>query len=643
MPASTLGRLSTIKIRSLRAGRNGADPPDSIADLQCTAAFNVDWYRATLARKRGGCDAVSMTGGSTFSNKIHFLFRHIPGALETAAELWAVDAEATPVVKRLTGGTAWADVTLFDAISGSTQYMQAVSFNGKLFIAYDSAVDRLHVWDGSTVRRSGLQTAPVPTTGAPSGTGVTDTRTYKVAWTKQSAGVTVLRGELGTACAAVILANQTVVITRGTAPGEGETHWELYAASTNGVYYLMATTIIATTTYTDNNATISTTTIAPTVGINTVFPSVKFLTTDGNRILGAGAWESGGLNSRVWFSPVLGDNNVGDDERYVNSTLQKNYVDLNENDGGYITALSVPLLGSIYAFKYRQIHKLTPTGDISTPYLHYEVSRVVGCVDASSLRLGEDQGGRPALYFESSQGPYRIGSNGLEYLGHDIDDLVSTINLAASTKVCHSIYYPEKRQWWLWVATGASNEPDTILVFHPLVGTATEEGIRGGWTVYNGDLAAGRCACVFSNTLGASMSSDLKPYVGRSANNSLLKADTSTTTDNGTTFQAYVTSKVYVPAGEGIKFKTHYPTLVAQVGAAVTITVTVNRDYGLETKSGTVLLTASGAETRKRARAEGCVMSGCQAASFTIGDASAIASAWTIDELIVPFEPEQAA
>lgn len=646
MASATSRNLSTLKIKNLRGGRNGADPPDSLPDIQCVEARNIEWYRATAGRKRGGCDNVALTGGTTFTGKVSWLFRHIPGANEGAAELWGIDDAGTPLVKRLTGGTSWADISLDDAISGSAQEIQAVSFNGKMFIAYDSAVNRLHVWDPavSKIRRTGLAQAPVPTTGSPSSGSVTDTRTYKVAWTVQVGGATVRRSELSNATAPVALSSQQVVITRGTAPGEGETHWELYTATTDGLYYLTATTAIGTTTATDNNPLISALTPDPVVGINTVFPSVKYLSTDGNRILGAGAWETGGFNSRVWYSPVLGDNDVGDDERYVSSLDQQNFVDLNENDGGYITALSFPIQGSIYVFKYRQIHKLTPTGDIDAPYIPYEVSRLVGCVSQRSLRIGEDQTGRPCLYFMSAQGPYRLGVNGLEYLGMDLEDIMETVNYEATFTVAHSIYYPAKKQWILWLATGSSNDPDTIVVLNTRVGTATGEGVRGGWATYDGDYAAVRTSTLFANVIGSTMSKSLKPYVGRLANNSVLKGDTSTTTDNGTAFRGYITTKTYAAAGDGNKFVADvYPTLVAAAASGVTITVQVSRDYGAEVKSATVDLTAAGSETRVRRKAEGCTLGGCQVASWTFGDATAVASAWTIDALIQPYSEQEAA
>jgi hypothetical protein len=68
-----------------------------------------------------------------------------PGADETAAEFWGFDGAG--VAKRMTGGTSFANVTLEDAISTNYQNISAASLNGKLFLAFDSTQDLLHVYD----------------------------------------------------------------------------------------------------------------------------------------------------------------------------------------------------------------------------------------------------------------------------------------------------------------------------------------------------------------------------------------------------------------------------------------------------------------------------------------------------------------
>lgn len=633
----------TITLRSLRGGRNGGDPPIALSDVQCVTCFNIEWYRATVARKRKGSDSISLTGGTTFTGKISSLFRHVPAASEPAAELWAIDDAATPLVKRLTGGTSWADVSLNDAISGSAQEVNAVTFNGKLYLAYDSSVDRLHLWDPDTsdVRRAGIAKSATP--GAPSEAAglVTDTRQYKVAFTQQSGGVTIRRGELSDATATVTLIAEKATVTKPSNPGEDETHWELYAASTtDGFFRLIATNAIATTTQEDNNASLAAfTTFEPLIGTYTVLPSMRFLSTDGNRILGCGAWETGQPSSRVWLTPVLGDLDISDGERYYNTVEIKGYVDLNEKDGGGCTGISLPLYGSIYVFKYRQIWKLVPTDDEVKPYLPVRISASVGCVAHKTIRSGVDENGNDCIYFLSHVGPCRIGMDGVITMVDDVQDIWESVNLDATTVVSHATWYDEKKQYWLWLATGSSNVPDTLWVFNSKFATTTPQGVRGGWSVYTGDLANCRASCQFSQSIGASMSRKLKPFAARESTNLLFRADSSSVnTDNGTTFRAYFTSKPYSMGGDGQKFTVHYPQVTATVSTGNSLLVTAIRDYGLESQaSDSVSLTAIASETRVMALAEKAMLAGCRTAQFEIGDSAAVDSAWSIDLVVFPY------
>jgi hypothetical protein len=78
-----------IVFDDLRGGRNDTDPPMKLPMNQATEFLNMDWKDATFGRKRGGSIAVSQTGGTAFSSGIQSMGRHVPGADETAAELWA--------------------------------------------------------------------------------------------------------------------------------------------------------------------------------------------------------------------------------------------------------------------------------------------------------------------------------------------------------------------------------------------------------------------------------------------------------------------------------------------------------------------------------------------------------------------------
>ena len=109
-----------------------------------------------------------------------------------------------------------------------------------------------------------------------------------------------------------------------------------------------------------------------------------------------------------------------------------------------------------------------------------------------------------------------------------------------------------------------------------------------------------------SNTLGTTMSSDLKPYIGRASGTAIWKCDTTDLDDGGTDFQAYVKSRPILTMGElGHKVGLEEPLMLAKALSGVTITLTTDRDFGLETRTHTQLLTASASETRVFKKFEG--------------------------------------
>lgn len=639
-------------------GRNGADPPISLPDNQAVEMLNVDRHDGLIGRKRGGADAVTETGGTAFSSGMQSLFRHVPGADETAAELWGIDGAGTPIVKRMTGGTSFANVTLDDAIATKPQDVVGASLNGKLYLAYDSTQDRLHCYDPSLgsarVRRVGIapgSNAPtMANTGA--GTWAAVLRYYRVRWWQMDGTRVVRKSEPTPSGSFTPSGTGTHTrITQPTVPGEGETHWSVEVSSDASTWYGGTRTAIATTTIDDNFALTAFTVSVEASGYFGLFPSVKYLLADGNRLLGAGAWESsgttsGGKGSRVWFTPVLGSADLGDDERVPNQTTQKNWVDVNENDGGAITGMGGPIFGVPYAFKYRQAWKLNPTGDVSAPYLPRKIADgVYGAISHKTIVTAKDQQGNPALYFLGPEGPCRIviteGRSTPQYLGRDVEDIWSTINLAASTVVAHGLYHPDKHQVWFWIATGSSNDPDTKIVFDVLLGRFTEgERVRGGWFKHTGNSAGARCSVLMSNTLAASMSRDLKPYIGRSSGTAIWKLDTSTTNDAGTNFQGYVTSKPLPIAQLGTKVGMGQSTLLAKAASGVTMTQTLDRDFGLETRTSSVLLTASASETRVVKKFEASEIAQADTVQVTLGDSAAADNAWTLDLWTAPVHTE---
>ena len=278
-------------------------------------------------------------------------------------------------------------------------------------------------------------------------------------------------------------------------------------------------------------------------------------------------------------------------------------------------------------------HRLL-TGAPSPVFDIITLSRSVGALEQECIAVGVDAQGRDAIYFlDSQKGPMMVGPVPPTEIGQGIRDLWDSVNLAATTKVGWVLPYPAKGQIWFAWASGSSNDPNVLAKYT----IAT-----GGWSVKDtgGKIRLARCAALFAKTPGASMSRDLVPYVGYvSANNTLLRCDTTDTSDDSTTFQALVKTRPFDVNG-GKEFRTSEPFLVAQAAAGVTLTVTVDVDFGLETRSTTVALDAVGSETRVIKRLDGLDVASAHVVQFEIGDAAAIANAWTVERIYIPVKEE---
>lgn len=631
--------LDFLEIADATGGQNATDPPRSIPDNQVVAAVNVDWYDGTLGRKRGGSTAISLTGAS-LSGSVRWGFRYLPSADETAAEVWFADAD-TSHLARYSGG-AWSSVAVADTWA-DTDTLHGASLNGKMFVAGNTAQDRLHCWDGTSFRRVGLK-APTaaPTSSLAAGT-LTGNYKFKSRVTVQAAGVTIRRSEASAATAVISPVAQDITLTLAGAPGEGETHWEVYYATSADSYAVY--TRIGTITIGSTTGAISTTTIAAgsivedVAGTYTVPWSAKYVLSDQSRLLFAGSFEQAALASRVGFSGVIGATDIGDEERYPNTTNQRNYIDLDRGDGGGITGLAGPINGCPYVFKLGQIYKLVRTGVVTSPYVPITISKSVGCIRLQTICQGDDESGNPALYFLSREGPYRLGNRGLQFLGRDVIDLFSTINLAVS--VHHGVYYPKLRQVWWWIATGANTTPNLKLIFDVTSGVLTAEGVRQGWSQGAGAQAAAHASFMWPSTLGATQTLELRPYVGVGA--AVWQCDTTATTDAGTAFQGYILTKPYAVASVGRKYGVDEMHLLAEAMAGAQISVTVIRDFGLESRTFLVSLQPDIAETRVIRKFESVAMAGATTLQFQIGDAAAAATgSWVLDALAVRFTLENA-
>jgi hypothetical protein len=626
-------------------GRDGWDNPLNIPENMAQEAVNVTVSSGQLCAKRPGSAAVTLTGDAfTGYNRV---FRFIPAQDETVAELWIVSTDGTTKILRVPIAAA-VNLTLKDPVTGHPTEISAAALNGKFYLAYQSGVNRLHVYNPAEsttdVRRAGLP--------APAAPGVADTgggsyaaipRFYAIAWQRIVGGVTVSQSNMSAATAFTPSGSGAAArVTKPAAASEGETHWVVFASasSANGPFYQLAQVAVATTTYDDSAAPSSyaTNPASPVIGSNYPFPSVKYLVSDGNRLLGLGVWETTAGDSvapvpgRVYVTPVLGSTNpaLGDDERFQNTLAQSDWISLNINGGGIDRGLSGPINNVVYAFQSAGIYALIPTGSATIPYRRFVLTRVHGSVSNQSQVVGEDANGAPAVYFLSPlDGPRRItlGSQ-IEWLGKDVTDIWATVNLSASIPA-HGIYDQARKQVIWWIATGNSDTPDTMIVFNVTLGVSDGQSARRGWTKWTGPLAAARCSVSFSSTLASSRPVSLVPYRGDAT--TLARQDGTSNQDFGAvSYQAYVRSKAFNITSQLRRERVLEAFLTAKAQAATTIRQTLTKDWGTETKTADISIAPAGSETYVRPRGDDSDFSDNIVVDIQLGDASAANSTFTL-------------
>lgn len=602
--------MADFVIKSLRGGMNDWDPPSALDDDQCTLAQNVEFNRSMLGERRRGSLAIDLSGSALAAcNRIVFLHRHLPTTNESDAQLWAMGITDPSTAVLAYKDTTWHTVTMSDAptVDGVSEYqVVAQTLHGKLFIAYNSAVDRLHVWDGSTFRRTGLTMPAAAPTGANTGSGsFVITRYYRVRFTTQVGGVTTRRSEPSAVLTfAPSGSGSGVVVTKPANISEGETHWELEASTDNSNFYRIATTVIGTATVTDSQdgvtgyAVVTGAVLSETSGDYTDIYSAKFLTADRDRLLVGGSWEDAAKASRVSWTPVFNAQGSGNDERIPIGT--NNFLDLDGYEGGPLMGMSSTVNGYVYPFKQGHIYQLVSTGLLTRAYEVHCLTKKRGAL-MGSISAGLDQAGGPALYFlDPTIGPCRLGAGGLRQCGADLLTTWRTVNVDATKVVARAIYYPDTRQVHWWIATGSSNIPTVRIVLQTNESRDVDDGVRRGWSYWDGDSATALAVCLFSDNIDAGIARNklLKPFLGLEAKGLIQRTDTGIT-DNGTTYSGRIVTKPYVH-GNGINlFEVKSAILIGKAMTSAALDVKVTQDFGIDTKTVPgVSLTPVGSETQ---------------------------------------------
>lgn len=578
--------MADFLITSLRGGLN-EDAPISIADDQATVALNVEWVKSRLGERRKGAIEIDLTGSdiATYS-RVTWAHMHYPSSDPAEAQLWLLGVKDSPLTATFVykDSNGWTTVAPDDAINTSYVYqVTSQSLHGDLFIAYKSSVDRLHKWDGTSLRRCGIAEPSAAPTGANSGSGTfSGTRYYRVRFTMQSAGTTLVRSEPSDVLTHAPNGSGTgVTVTRPTTTGADAdvTHWELEASLNDSDFYRIATTAIATTTATDTQAFSSgyanDFTVSEDIGDYDLIPSVRYLSADEDRLVCGGSFEDEALASRVMWTPVFNEPGVGNDERLQRDTDPSK--DLDNQDGGGLTALSATVNGYIFAAKQSHLYQMSRSGVRTKAYEVHCLTKYRGAIEGSMV-AALDNTGNPTLFaLDPDVGPVRFGPRGVEPCGLDLPVTWDSVNLDATTKVCCSCYFPEKKQVHWWIATGSSNVPDTRIVLHTQEMRETLDGMRGGWAKWSGPSAAALTACLFStnvNDMGSGASNVLAPVIGVVGDGIVWLTDEEDD-DNGTAYSARIVTKPYVHGNLLHQFECKAGAVMARAAASTSLDITI--------------------------------------------------------------------
>lgn len=583
-----------LVIDSLAGGMNNQDSPNTLPDDQCTFAENVEFADSSLGERRRGCIAVDVAGSDLEDyDVITHLAPHYPSELTVLQnELFAIAGrfELLTVFRRSSG--SWVEVPFTqDTLNYDLPFavqIKSHSIHGKLYLAARTDVDRMHVWDGTSLRRVGMAGGGAAPSVVDSGTPGTFSgeRTYRVRFIEMDGSDVVRQGEpsIETVFTPSGAANGAT-LTIPTPPGEGETHWEFEASDGDGNFYVIATIAIGTTSHTD---TLETTDYASfelsaDIGEYEVVPSVRFVISDQDRLIFGGSWHDPEIDSRVSWTPVSAAPGVGNDERLPATT--DNFTDLDWQDAGGLTGMSDPVNGSFYVFKLTRIYKMTRTYSLDQAYTSILLSKTRGALYGSVVS-GLDEFGRACAYFlDPAMGPCRVGPAGIQYM-HGIKPTWDRVNTNANL-VCHGVFYPDKQQVHWWVSFDGTDTPTYKLILQVDEVQSDASGTRRGWTVAAGKITEAWCSTIVPETAIDPLTDEIaiyfRPYIGLRSPDFILRTDVGDD-DNGEAYHATIKTKPYLIAGLLNRFGIMNAALLASPLSDVDggLSIRLVRDFGLE-------------------------------------------------------------
>jgi hypothetical protein len=600
--------------------------PARLAVDQLSQAFDVEfWDGAVCGRRNGSVTKVTTAGSATQES----LFVHTPTTDPDDDRLVVANGASPGVVTFYNHayGATTPTINPADAFDFTLGVAWA-SLHGKLFIAAKSAVDRLHVYDGSHIRRTGLAAPAAPSVANTGFGSFAGARQYRVRFTVQSGGETVLRSEPSPVTAFTPSGSGLAArITKPADTGEGATHWEVEEIAATGSWYRIATVAVGTTTYDDSLAIADIPTngvLSEDAGDYDLQYSARWLTVDEDRLILGGSHDDATLSARVAWTPIgaAGQDpasssiGVGNDERLPADV--GGFLDFDTLDGGGLTGLAA-WEGKVIIFKLNQTHQMTRSQSRLRAYLPDTLSRRHGAIP-NSIVEGTDVDGLSCLYFlDPDVGPMQLGFRGFRVLAPELQRTwKDQVNLDAA-QVASVTYHPEKRQVWWHVAIGAATKPSRRWMY----------SVESDGVVYQTIPAPVRAAQPWNG----------KPHClidGAGAGTPIIYQadDPSTVTDyTGATFRAYIRSKAFQLAGVLTRFNIASGLIEAGALAATSVAVYLIRDWGLETRGPfTASIAPAGAEPFVIRPLDSCYVSDAVTIEIEIGDpvAGSGAGAWQI-------------
>lgn len=512
---------------------------DLEAQTAVLEADNLNFLTDAFVSMRNAFTDESLTSAG-FTGEIQWLGRHVTNT--GTEELWAAaNNGGTVAVARRVGGT-WSTVSLIDTPDASyLTSMASVTFNGKLFLAYKSAVNRLHVWDGTSVRRVGLIVSgkgSAANTGA--GAYAATARYYRFSQRIKSGVDIIAESELSAALSFTPSgAGSAVRITKPTTV-DSATHWVVYgligsAGDTYDLYEEIAEVANATTTWDDSTAPASYSGDAPpALNSNIPPPSAKYLATDSTRLIMGGAWETTSTAgqtapapNRVWFTRALGATDVGDDESVPDQLW------LNIGDAGPVTALGT-IYTDVYVFKFGSTHKLIPTQDPDGPFSRVLISENFGAIGQRCVANGETEDGFSAIYFADDHAVYILAYGAVRPYSEPVGRDMRAQPITADGSVL--AYDPYRRVLLIQIGNAATG---IIGSYSAFITDAVKKrwsgfslgGATSGWTLSSSALGtstilAGSNATIAATVVAQASDGTLRLYVGGQDNNaaSLLRS-----------------------------------------------------------------------------------------------------------------------